>query len=227
MTDWSDRTLVEAALLPDVGPAEAPGGPAWMGDMAPAQEERNLDTVLERFQAAIDREIADRLSGDDVLEARLARVRRIPRDAEPAETDDLVSHGYLLVRLWLRLALSDERCPIGLQDPALDEIAQETVAWVLTTPEAGPERRAAFLAGCVGHLPVAYQRWRLRADVLDARDLRELVTVGENLVGGLRRCVSDPSRVRKLMRAWAFTDHDIDGTITDTRLALRELGETS
>jgi hypothetical protein len=158
-----------------------------------------VSAALNLFNAEIDREITDRLEGDEPLLERLDRVRL----AGGALGEDL-RYGQDSVTLWLRLVLASEHRPVALAEGDLEEIAQETVASAALDEHPGDEeeRRVACLARCVAELE--------ESDVL-----------GAALVNALRLCVADVRLATQMLRRWAGTDIDVIDLVANTRRVLR------
>jgi hypothetical protein len=170
-----------------------PGALPFFVDMDDSNDEQ-VTAVLTMFNDAIDREIADRLAGDDAVLRRLDQVCGAPGS-------DLQSYGHDSVILWLRLVLASEHSPIGLAEGNVEDIAQETAANAIGDQ---PQDKVACLARCV-------------------TELEECDVLGEALINALRLCVADVRLATQMLRKWARADTDVIELVANTRRVLRRL----
>jgi hypothetical protein len=190
------------------------------------REAHEVDVVLDRFQQAIDQEIAKRIGDDDALNDRLKRVRSTGADL----ADPTIAYAHTVVTLWMRLMLAADS-PVGLAERALDEIATETVARAVgsaggaATALDEPARTVAFLARCADHLPAAYQAWNQRAGVPNAEEVEEFAAIGLSFLSVLRRRMEDSPSVASLLGDWGHSEPDVEAIIAHTRKALHANGE--
>jgi hypothetical protein len=230
MSEWNDR-MVAADELQANGVADDVAGRMPLDEVEPFSEmELVVDSAIAQFRGIVNRELAERLSDDEALMIRLARVRRANRWLEDAPEhhyiDDLATYGYDTVRLWIRLVLASGQRTVGLADEDVAEISKETVARAISCIYDGSalrdetQRKTAFLVQCVDQLPHAYRSWRIKTEVLNFEELDESAAAGEALVDCLRRCLAR-RRAMRLMQTWGYTEQDINESIALTHMALR------
>ena len=215
--------------------------------VAPVEREEDdgirLLPALDRFVSAVDAEVDARLT-DDVIEARLASVRReaVARaKARPAEqrgfVEELAAFGYATVHMWLRLvrvgvqgAAVVAGSQVDLQDNEIDELAKDTVARAIISyreaANSAGELRAAFLSHCLRMLPEAYASRQLRLGRIGNNlDVEGHQAAALQVVEVLRHLVHQRrEETAMLLNTWAESGHECAEVLDLTRQALQWAG---
>jgi hypothetical protein len=200
--------------------------------------------AVGRFAQAVSDEVDQHLT-DDVVEARLADVRRALARAGTRRArgrrfaQELARYGYTLVRMWLQVIRIEMQgiAAVGLQNVHLNEaeiheLAKDTaaraIASFLDEQEEDPaaedqiDLKAVFLAQCVRRLPDAFRGRQLSLGKVGLELDEELgqPPVGLHLVRALWYCVTDSrEETAQIMRNWTDSDQERDDIIEATRQA--------
>lgn len=230
----------------EVGRDASPPGLTSVGSPGVDEELSDLHPAIDRFVAAVKVDVDAHLT-DDVVEARLAGVRREAIARAKASSADrsgyleeLAAFGYSTVRTWLRIvqvsmqgvaAMGSHK--IYLEVAEIEELAKDTAARAIigfgqkthtsrSKAKSAVDLKVTFLSHCIQKLPEAYRSRRLRLGQLGG-ELEELgqPPIGVQLVEALEHCVrARPEEAAVLLEGWTGSERDGREVIDLTRQAL-------